>query len=1787
MNELTDYRRAIGTFLPSRGPRGRRKWQPSCKPKLSTTELLTIALVGLLWISAVYISIDINLQLLKDSPPVPVSTLFAYLHSVPCHLKEKLGSSELWGRGGLSGLYEAHMGVENWQNRLTWSLASYGVHKLFLALKLLKSGDIELNPGPNPAQSDKASDRTPREHTRRATRAKTRGEAEASQLGRLAQVEESQTLGVSVGTPSGSGTSVSRTHLTPVEGRQSRYQTPISQEIEEAKLLAQGVGNQHKHKNMERVGLVTSTPKKNLEGDEEGSEREVQSTQECKKRGSKEMNEEHISHSGNGEPVSETETVQPEGLVESDGQEAAEEEGEGSEEDINRSLTAENSPNLIDEEHIRNSTPQTQAQQGLFTSERENPEETVDRAEGGDESEVTTTTTTAYPVTTTTESAASMNDVTAQWTRPQEGGDERTWRSNTTKGKTSTPFSHFPGHTCEFDNKNNDSGSGTHPTQVTGMVPREDEEVVLTHKSATTSRPSTHRSSHEGTGLSKHNIGSGLEMEYSVEASSRRKAGASASMYASTSADVDESMSHVRGNDGRERGRRNGNSHSDHSQSSHAYSHANKQHYMHAHSQDHYSAPNQSLKHPHSHSHGYPDSHQSHHMQSFQQQMQQQPQAQYQPQPQYQQSRHTYPPHRGRGGYRERDKVSNPGYLNTGIVTQSCDAMNEYHSEWEERDHNQQELSMANALGLIMSKMEVQQGELQKQMQRNQAITERGIDNTQKRISHMHRDIQNIQQEVRETNLEVQQNKEEIRQLQERQGKLEQQQDSALSKTQNELEKAQEEIRQMRQSLEQMDEAIEARDEEMEEIQDELMEARQNLNRVEAHNRRGNLKIFGISEHQGDDKEKCDEVAMKLFTKYMPGQDWDTDQVERAHRLGKYKEGGRGRPILVKMANPQDTFYILGNRPVREKMKKDNIHISQDLTRDQQDILKQEKDKGNLAYFVAGKLVIREGEGKFYNRDSSRGRRRDRGRDSVRDRDSESGSYRGKRNRQGSAISRNQSRDDSGSGTRTHQEPDHASPQRPARPWRFGSTYRSSPRRNRNEDQTDKDGNTFKVPEGPAYRPTRPAHRNPYRYLSRSASRQTRNSSPARSRKSSPQGKHTTKGQNSGASSPSTSPTNSPTASRTSSRQSSRSPSRHPNRGAKTNQGSSNPNEKGEESPQQQQQLEIGDRLKQLSEETPSKQKPASQRMSPHSKTNWQPPKAKGKGRDQVKQPALPLSPPGLATSQPSYQTTGELQEKQSCTTSGAVSNPIQLDSDSDSTSPGSKQPSKKQRRTVRRFGSNSDRAGEESNIRSNSLNSQDQMGHRPRPRARIYSGRRFRSQTWRKQETTKGQGNPSASHSSPDTAQPQTKGKTPVKHKEKEERELKLGKLSCSTPITLTQESTKKDGEKGLQPNSDKATDYGLMESGHTTDQRDPAKPSQSHVQEVEMLSPAACETSQQEPQSSMDTLDTSPPSPKTPQDNNPDKPTGRKQGSWGERERTKQMRSSLEKENEGASKQGGAIAWKMIEDGPEQHSKDCNGLHTNGKAKKVDKDNNQRNHGNSQRPVDNTQEDKEDLTYSSIWDPPTPPGLTNSGKEGCSPNKVPSEKGGESNSGGRLSEAKRSKEANSATTISDPQENNNIGTDEEGWQSVKYKKTFRKEQKKQSQTAETAPPEPGTSPQERGRKKAKKKNINGKKGEQKDKGLETREEGAKAKAKAKGNQASKSTESKQGTGTGTEQITLQERVNIAIATAASREDSRSQSASRQAYLTPEGAVVRNLQPNPEKARGGVGAKQKQKTKQ
>ena len=150
-----------------------------------------------------------------------------------------------------------------------------------------------------------------------------------------------------------------------------------------------------------------------------------------------------------------------------------------------------------------------------------------------------------------------------------------------------------------------------------------------------------------------------------------------------------------------------------------------------------------------------------------------------------------------------------------------------------------------------------------------------------------------------------------------------------------------------------------------------------NLEYLENHSRRNNVKIFGIAEDKQtekswDDTEKVvkDTLSDKLGIT-------DNLEIERCHRVGNPNKSQRGnknshfgsrnddpRPIVVKFLKWKDKEKVLqmarSQKPENVKFVADYAKRTLDRRREKVPQLIEARKKGKIAYFVMDKLMIRD-----------------------------------------------------------------------------------------------------------------------------------------------------------------------------------------------------------------------------------------------------------------------------------------------------------------------------------------------------------------------------------------------------------------------------------------------------------------------------------------------------------------------------------------------------------------------------------------------------------------------------------------------------------------------------------------------------------------------------------------------------------------------------------------------------------------------------------------------------------
>ena len=138
--------------------------------------------------------------------------------------------------------------------------------------------------------------------------------------------------------------------------------------------------------------------------------------------------------------------------------------------------------------------------------------------------------------------------------------------------------------------------------------------------------------------------------------------------------------------------------------------------------------------------------------------------------------------------------------------------------------------------------------------------------------------------------------------------------------------------------------------------------------KLEYHNRRGNLKFFGVSERERESNSDTEKVLQEFMcTKLkIPPNDVDEIHFDRVHRISTHTRDGRNSgpcPIIVKLYNYQDKNFIKSF--IKNLPKGTNIGISDNFPKQVDEIQrklypvhKAAKREKKEAYFKVDKLLI-------------------------------------------------------------------------------------------------------------------------------------------------------------------------------------------------------------------------------------------------------------------------------------------------------------------------------------------------------------------------------------------------------------------------------------------------------------------------------------------------------------------------------------------------------------------------------------------------------------------------------------------------------------------------------------------------------------------------------------------------------------------------------------------------------------------------------------------------------------
>lgn len=101
------------------------------------------------------------------------------------------------------------------------------------------------------------------------------------------------------------------------------------------------------------------------------------------------------------------------------------------------------------------------------------------------------------------------------------------------------------------------------------------------------------------------------------------------------------------------------------------------------------------------------------------------------------------------------------------------------------------------------------------------------------------------------------------------------------------------------------------------------------INDLEQYGRRWNLRLFNVTEKQGETADDVARKACSVFTDLV-GVATTANDLEACHRVGRVTEGGkRPRAILVRFSNRALRDKVLASR---KKLKEKKVSIGEDLT---------------------------------------------------------------------------------------------------------------------------------------------------------------------------------------------------------------------------------------------------------------------------------------------------------------------------------------------------------------------------------------------------------------------------------------------------------------------------------------------------------------------------------------------------------------------------------------------------------------------------------------------------------------------------------------------------------------------------------------------------------------------------------------------------------------------------------------------------------------------------------------
>ena len=142
----------------------------------------------------------------------------------------------------------------------------------------------------------------------------------------------------------------------------------------------------------------------------------------------------------------------------------------------------------------------------------------------------------------------------------------------------------------------------------------------------------------------------------------------------------------------------------------------------------------------------------------------------------------------------------------------------------------------------------------------------------------------------------------------------------------------------------------------------EINELKDKIREIEDRSRRNNIRVEGLKESVNEDWLTTKDKLHDMFKKQLGIKEKIT--IERAHRGGGQRQGGKPRAIIAKILNFEDKELILTNA---RKLKGTGVFIHEDFSRETVVIrqklweeVKQLREKGKYAVLKYDRIFTRD-----------------------------------------------------------------------------------------------------------------------------------------------------------------------------------------------------------------------------------------------------------------------------------------------------------------------------------------------------------------------------------------------------------------------------------------------------------------------------------------------------------------------------------------------------------------------------------------------------------------------------------------------------------------------------------------------------------------------------------------------------------------------------------------------------------------------------------------------------------